>query len=137
MNRRGRRVTAGNLGSINRDYGRDWASGIPMSAWHSVVDLPPISGCPLNALAHSVESFLGDEDTACFVVGICVECLAGHPFKYISISFKHLVVSSLEVSTIGVNAQRLVADPAEHKASYFIRHPELNTASSGDPMVIF
>ena len=35
----------------------------------------------LGAPAHSVESFLGDENTACFVAGIGVECIARHLFE--------------------------------------------------------
>jgi hypothetical protein len=58
-------------------------------------------------------------------------------FKQLLIRCEHLVVSTFEVSTVCLIPQRLVADPAEHKASRFVRHPELDTTPSGDPMVIF
>ena len=44
------------------------------------------------------------------------------------IDFKTPVVSTLEMSTVGLITQRLVADPAEHEASCFVRHPELDIA---------
>jgi hypothetical protein len=89
----------------------------------------------LGAPAHSVESFFGDEDTACFIAGIFVESVARRPFEQVLINFKHLVVSTLEVSTVGLIPQCFVADPTEHEASSLVGHPKLDPAPS-NPMVI-
>jgi hypothetical protein len=61
--------------------------------------------------------------------------LAGHLLKKLLVGFKHLVVSTLEVSTLGLIPQRLVANPAEDKALCLIHHPEFDTTPSRDPMV--
>jgi hypothetical protein len=50
---------------------------------------------------------------------------------------KHLDVSTLEVSTLGLIPQCLMADPTEHEASCLIRHPQLDTTPGRDPVIIF
>ena len=84
-----------------------------------------------------VECFLGNEDTAGFIRVTSVERITRHLFEQVLVGFKHLVVSTLEVSAVGLIPQRIVADPAEHKASHFVRHPELDAPPSGNPMVTF
>jgi hypothetical protein len=74
-------------------------------------------------------------DTASFIGLASVEGIARQLFEQFLIGFKHLVVSTLEVSTLGVIPQRIMTYPAEHEASGFVRHPKLNTAPSADPMV--
>jgi hypothetical protein len=66
-------------------------------------------------------------DTASFIGLASVEGIARQLFEQLLIGFKHLVVSTLEVSTLGVIPQRIMTDPAEHEASGFVRHPKLNT----------
>src|SRR6476646_6368151 len=91
----------------------------------------------LSAASHSIERFSGDEDTACFIdVGAGVESIARHLFNKLPIGLKDLVVSALEVNTCGLIPQRFVTNPAKHEASRLVRHPELDAAPSGDPMVI-
>jgi hypothetical protein len=51
---------------------------------------------------YSVECFLGDDDTARFIDGICVESIARHLFEQVLIGLKHFDVSALEVSTLGL-----------------------------------
>ena len=50
----------------------------------------------------SVERFLGDEDTACFVGLTGVECIASHLFKQLSIGLKQLIVRTLKSAQVRV-----------------------------------
>ena len=91
----------------------------------------------LSAASYSIERFLGDEDAACLIdVDTRVEGVARHLFNKLSIGLKDLVVSALEVSTRCLIPQRLMTNSAEHSASHLVRHPELDAAPGGDPMVI-
>ena len=47
------------------------------------------------------------------------------------------MVSSVEVSTLGLTPQCFAVDSAKHKASCFVRHPELDTALRETRLVNF
>jgi len=91
----------------------------------------------LSAASYSSERFLGDEDAACLIdVDTGVEGVACHLFNELSIGLKDLVVSTLVVNARGLIPQLIMTNSAEHQASNLVRHPELDAAPGGDPLVI-